>query len=272
MGLRVARRLRERGDEAQCLVRSTASADGLRAELLSAQILDLDQAAPDLDAPQVFWFAPPPLRGREDPRLRRWLAALAPRARRIVYISTSGVYGDCAGRWIAEDEPLKPQTERGQRRLDAEQALQAFAASTHSEVMVLRVPGIYGPGRLPVARLQKRLPVVHEGEAPWSNRIHADDLAAAALAAMDRGVAHREYNVSDGHPTTMSDYFIRCARLLDLPEPPRVSLAEAHTQLTPAMMSFVEESKRLVNRRMLDELGVVLRYPDLSAGLPSCLA
>lgn len=271
VGLHVARQLRERGQYCQPVVRSPQSADALRAEGLSPRILDLDRDAPEFDAEQIYWFAPPPLQGRTDPRLRRWLATLALRERRIVYISTSGVYGDCAGRWITEDEPLKPQTDRGHRRLDAERALAEFASSTRSRVCVLRVPGIYGPGRLPVQRLQQGLPVVREDEAPWTNRIHAEDLAAAAVAAMDCGAAGRAYNVSDGHPTTMSDYFIRCARLLRLPEPPRVTMQEARSQLTPAMLSFLEESKRLVNTRMVQELGVQLRYPDLAHGLPACL-
>lgn len=272
IGQRVTAGLREQGFSPLCLVRSSASATALQAQGFATQVIDLDHDAPAFDAARVFWFAPPPLQGREDPRLRRWLAQLAPRARRIVYISTSGVYGDCAGRWIDEDATLKPQTDRGHRRLDAEQALHAHAARTLNAVMVLRVPGIYGPGRLPVERLKKNLPIVHEHEAPWSNRIHADDLATAALAAMDRGAAGCAYNVSDGQPTTMSDYFIRCAHLLGLPEPPRVSLEEARVQLTPAMLSFLDESKRLVNRRLIEELDVALRYPDLAAGLPSCLA
>lgn len=271
IGLRVARALRAQGSNPLCRVRSAGSADALQALGFTAQAIDLDQDLADFDAARVFWFAPPPPQGREDQRLHRWLSALAPRARRIVYISTSAVYGACAGRWIDEDEPLKPQTDRGHRRLDAEHALHEHAARTRSAVMVLRVPGIYGPGRLPVERLKKSLPVVHEHEAPWSNRIHADDLASAALAAMERGIAGRAYNISDGQPTTMSDYFIRCARLLNLPEPPSVSMAQAREQLTPAMLSFLEESKRLLNRRMREELGVVLRYPDLAAGLPSCL-
>lgn len=271
VGLRVARRLRERGQDCLPVVRSPASAHALCAAGYSPRVLDLDRDAPDLDAEQVYWLAPPPPQGRSDPRMRRWLETLAPRERRIVYISTSGVYGDCAGRWITEDEPLKPQTDRGHRRLDAERALAEFAASTRSSVCVLRVPGIYGPGRLPVERLRQGLPVVREDQAPWTNRIHAEDLASAALAAMDHGLPGQAYNVSDGHPTTMSDYFVRCARLLGLPEPPRVTMIEARSQLTPAMLSFLEESKRLVNTRMLDELGVPLRYPDLAQGLPACL-
>lgn len=275
LGLRVARRLRAQGRTVHALVRTEASVATLARDAIAATAVDLDRENWFADAAEVYWFAPPPTQGTIDPRLHRWLAGLRPRARRIVYVSTSGVYGDCSGRWIAEDEPLKPQTDRGRRRLDAEQALQEFAAATRSERVILRVPGIYGPGRMPIERLRKGLPVVEDGasdaERRWTNRIHVEDLAEAALAAMARGHDGAAYNTSDGNPTTMSDYFVRCARLLGLPEPPRVPLEQARAQLGPALMSFLEESKRLLNRRMLDELGVVLRYPDLAAGLPSCL-
>lgn len=260
------------------MVRTAASAHALAQHGLAATAADLDREDSGADADEVYWFAPPPMQGTQDPRLRRWLAGLAPRARRarrIVYVSTSGVYGDCAGRWIDEDEPLKPQTDRGRRRMDAELALQAFAQSTRSEHVVLRVPGIYGPGRLPVERLKQGLPVVEDSESEagrrWTNRIHIEDLAEAALAAMALGRAGAAYHIADGQPTTMSDYFTRCARLLGLPDPPRIAQSEARTRLGPAMASFLEESKRLLNRRMREELGVRLRYPGLATGLPSCL-
>lgn len=270
IGLRVARALHARGETCTGVVRSAERVAQLQTLGIDARSVDLDGDSALPAATQVWWFAPPPNAGTRDPRLQRWLAS-APAVQRIVYVSTSAVYGDCAGRWIDEDEPLKPQTDRGQRRLDAERALQAFAAARDCALMILRVPGIYGPGRLPRERLQRGLPVIREDQCPWTNRIHADDLAQAAIAAMDRGRAGRAYNVSDGQPTTMSDYFLRCAQLLGLPPPPRVTMAEARAQLTPAMLSFLEESKRLLNRRMLDELQMLLRYPDLASGLPACL-
>lgn len=276
IGVRVGRELIAHGSRLTAVVRSDASSATLRAQGFDALALDLDadDAAAHLPpADQVFWFAPPPARGATDPRLRSALDAMvrthAPR--RLVYISTSGVYGDCEGRWIDEDEPLKPQSDRGRRRLDAEQALKGFASASGCEVVILRVPGIYGPGRLPVERLQRRLPVVQESECPWTNRIHAQDLATVALGAMRHGRAGAAYNVSDGHPTTMTDYFSRSADLLGLPQPERISLAEARTRLTPALLSFLDESKRLRIDRLHADLGVVLRYPDLAAGLPSCL-
>ncbi|MGQ0698558.1 MAG: SDR family oxidoreductase [Panacagrimonas sp.] len=274
LGVRVGQRLVAKGERVTGLVRTEQSAALLAASGIDAQLLDLD-AAPAPDAARVFWFAPPPNQGAQDSRLRIWLASLPSAARRIVYVSTSAVYGDCNGRWIAEDEPLKPQSDRGRRRLDAERALAEFAPSTGSESVVLRVPGIYGPGRLPIERLKQNLPVVRdsidEAQRRWTNRIHIDDLATAAIAAMRLGRHGAAYNVTDGQPTTMSDYFLRCARLLGLPEPPLVSMDEARQRLSPSMMSFIEESKRLRNDRMLEELGVKLRYPDLATGLPACL-
>jgi nucleoside-diphosphate-sugar epimerase len=220
IGGRVAQRLQARGETVHAIVRTEKRANELASLGITATVLDLDEDAPP-SASRVYWFAPPPERGTTDPRLRRWLSAAGPVPRRIAYISTSAVYGDCAGRWIDEDEPLKPQTDRGRRRLDAECALREYAQSCGGEVLILRVPGIYGPGRLPLARLSSGQPVLLEAEAPYTNRIHAEDLATVALAAMDRGRAGAAYNVSDGHPSTMSDYFLRCARLLGLPEPPR---------------------------------------------------
>lgn len=271
IGLRVAHQLLERGIAVHGQVRGTASAQRLNRAGVTPVIADLD-APPALAAADyelVFWFAPPPNAGDGDPRLRAWLAHNAPA--RLVYISTSGVYGDCDNRWIDETEPCKPQTPRGRRRVDAEAALADHAERRGTEPVILRVPGIYGPGRLPIERLRAGTPVIDEAESPTTNRIHADDLARAAIAAAERGTPGAAYNVSDGSPTTMTDYFCRCAALLGLPEPPRVSMAEARRTFTPAMLSFLEESKRLLTSKMRDELGVRPRYPDLAAGLPSCL-
>jgi len=271
IGQRVATRLRAMGREVTAIVRSLPAAEALRAQGLQVQQADLDQAPPAVRAPLVFWFAPPPLQGDTDPRLRRWLAAQPAAPARLVYISTSGVYGDCGGRWIDEDEPLRPLSARGRRRLDAETALREDAARRGGHHVILRVPGIYGPGRLPRERLQQGLPVVREAESPWTNRIHAEDLAAAALHAAAWGRPGAAYHVADGHPTTMCDYFSRCAQLLGLPPPPQVSLEEAKQRLTPAMWSFMEESKRLRTERLRQELHYTPRYPDLERGLPACL-
>lgn len=267
VGVRVAQRLHTMGREVTGVVRSDQSAAELKQAGVTALQIDLDAEAPPASASLLFWFAPPPNAGDSDQRLRRFLDVNHVAGLRIVYISTSGVYGDCGGRWIDEDAPLRPISARAQRRLDAERALAEWAG----DYVILRVPGIYGPGRLPIERLQKQLPVVRSEESPYTNRIHSDDLAEAALHAAAYGVRAAAYNISDGHPTTMCDYFTRCAALLGLPPPPQVSMDEAQRIFTPAMWSFMEESKRLKNQRMLEELGFVPRYPDLASGLPNCL-
>lgn len=278
VGRRLARRLQQAGHAVTGVVSSAASAHALRERGIEPRLFDLDQAlAADRrpDAGQIYWLAPPPRQGAGDPRLRRWLETLRARTRKLVYISTSGVYGDCQGRWIDEDQTPRPLTDRGRRRLDAEQALAHLAAGSGTQYCVLRVPGIYGPGRLPVARLRQGLPVVRDDPDParrrWTNRVHAEDLADIAMAAMARGRHGAVYHACDGQPTTMSDYFGRCARLLGLPPPPEISMEQARNTLSPALLSFLEESRRLSNERMSRELGVQLRYPDLDSGLPACL-
>ena len=276
IGRRVAALEQQAGNPVAALARSASSAANLISRNIEVLPGDLDQPA-SLNArsaapPDVLYYlAPPPAAGDDDSRLRNWLRSPQPLPRRFVYISTSGVYGDCGGAWINEDWPLNPRSERGKRRLDAENQLRAWSRDHGVELIILRVPGIYGPGRLPVERVRQGVPVLIEADAPWSNRIHADDLADACFAAARRGRSVQAFNISDGHPTTMTDYFWRIADLYGLPRPPAITMEEARRVLSPSMLSFLEESKRLDTRRMREELGVAPRYPDLASGLPSCL-
>jgi nucleoside-diphosphate-sugar epimerase len=276
IGGRVARLEQAEGRTVAALARSHEAAGRLETLGIGVIAGDLDTPASLTALPPhvstLYYFAPPPSAGDDDPRMHHALSALARPPARLVYISTSGVYGDCGGAWIDEDWPLTPKSARGQRRLAAELALRDWSRRTGAASVILRVPGIYGPGRLPVERIRRRVPVIDPREAPNTNRIHADDLAAACLAAARRGQPGQAYNISDGNPTTMTDYFWRIADVHGLPRPPAIPLAEAREVLSPAMLSFMDESKRLINRRMLDELGVRLRYPDLAQGLPACLA
>lgn len=258
------------------VVRTAASAARLQAIGIDVRELDLDGElrADDLPASgrQVYYLAPPPARGRSDTRVAAicalWRGDELPA--RVVYISTSAVYGDCDGAWIDETAPLRPGTERGHRRLDAERRWQAWSRETGVAVVILRVPGIYACDRLPIERLRAGMPVLAEEDSPYTNRIHADDLARICIAAMQRGKPGAAYNVSDGHPTTMTDYFNRIADRLELPRPPVVDRAGAERALSPSMLSFLGESKRLDTRLMREQLGVELRYPDLAAGLAHC--
>ncbi len=274
LGRRVATRHLARGETVHGLVRSRESARALEVAGIAAVQADLDAPLPELPtrAARVYYFAPPPESGDTDPRIGRFLVAIgrdgAPQ--RIVYVSTTGVYGDCGGAWIDETRPPRPAADRARRRWDAECRLRAWADAGGGELIVLRVAGIYGPGRLPLARLRQGLPMVAPVEAPWTNRIHADDLATVCVAAMDRARAGALYNASDGHPGNMADYFNRVADLAGLPRPPVVRLAEAEGRLSAGLLSYLQESRRLGNRRMLEELGVTLRYPTLDEGLPAC--
>lgn len=276
VGRRLARALLAEACPVTAVVRSTESAAVLQSVGITPLQLDLDASdeMPALPAAgaELYYFAPPPAEGNTDPRLRRLLAALTSGLpERIVYISTSGVYGDCAGAWVDETHPLHPTTPRARRRADAEAALHDWSIATGVPVVILRVPGIYGPGKLPLERLRKGLPLLNEADSPYTNRIHVDDLIAACRAAMQRGQAGAAYNVSDGQPSNMIDYFNRIADATGLPRPPLVSRDEID-RLSPGMRAFMEESKRLDNRRMREELGVELRYPTLEAGLAACLA
>ncbi|MES2886034.1 MAG: NAD-dependent epimerase/dehydratase family protein [Pseudomonadota bacterium] len=270
IGLRIALRHLARGDRVTGVLRRSSLAAPLREQGVNPLLADLDGdwTAPQADA--IYWCAPPPTEGVDDPRLAHALAVLPAPARGFLYISTTGVYGDCQGRWIDEAEPLKPRSERGQRRLAAELHLRAWAARAGAKTVTLRVPGIYGPGRLPIERLRSGAPILRAEESPFTNRIHADDLADAAVLALAQGGAGAAYNVSDGEPTTMTDYFLQYAGLLGLPAPPQVSMAVAREQFSPMLLSFMEESKRMAPER-LRALGWQPRHASLAAGLPHCL-
>jgi len=271
IGLRVARALQPASITG--VVRTEDSARRLASQGIEAVQLDLDAPIPAAALAatgcDLYYFAPPPPRGDGDTRVAAVCRVLAGDnlPARVVYISTSAVYGDCGGAWIDETAPLRPATARGRRRLDAERRWLAWSEQSGVAVVILRVPGIYAHDRLPLQRLREGLPVLAETESPYTNRIHADDLARACIAAMRRGRPGQAYNVSDGHPTTMTDYFNQVADRLGLPHPPVVSRAEAQRVLSPSMLSFLGESKRLRNRLMREQLGVELAYPDLAAGL-----
>jgi nucleoside-diphosphate-sugar epimerase len=276
IGRLVAERLHSHGQRVTGVVRTPASAGRLRELGIEALCFDLDAGVPALlegaRYDGICYFAPPPPTGTRDTRMRAFLHVLGkpPPPRRIVYISTSAVYGDCRGEWITEERPARPDTERGARRLDAERRLQDWAACHGVEWVILRVPGIYGPGRLPLARLRQGLPVLREADAPYTNRIHAEDLASVCVAALDTVHHDTVYNVSDGHPSTMTDYFFRVADAAGLPRPPVVDREQAGKVLSEGMLSFLQDSRRMDNRKLLEELAVTLCYPDLESGLRAC--
>jgi nucleoside-diphosphate-sugar epimerase len=284
VGERVARRLVNRYS-VSALVRSAERARYARS--LGVHAIRGDLSRPGSmhrlfgQADVVFHFAPPPGEGIRDTHTRHLLAALTrqpmsiptragmlsqPSQRlpgRLVYISTTGVYGDCGGEWIDESRPLRPATDRARRRVDAERALRAWGRRLGVTISILRAPGIYAEERLPVERLRKGTAALAAADDVFTNHIHAADLARAAIAAMRNGKAGRIYNVVDDSALPMADFFDSVADAFGLPRPPRLSRAEAVTQLSPSMMSFMSESRRIRNGRLKRELRFSLCYPTV---------
>lgn len=269
IGRRVARLWLERGATVYGLAR-TARSDPPGLIPLEGD-LDHPETLANLpgEGTLIYYFAPPPGQGPDDPRLTAFLKALrGARPLRLVYISTSAVYGDRQGAWVDEQSPPAPGTERGRRRLAAETAIQEWSRHTAVTTVILRVGGIYGPGRLPLDGVRARAPMLRAELAGWTNRIHAEDLARVCVAAGERGCGI--YNVSDGQPGSIPELYQAIAASLGLPRPPELDWEAAQAVLSPGLLSYLSESRRLDTGRMQRELGVRLLYPDLASGLAAC--
>ena len=245
----------------------------------------------DLDKPQtlsaiagiahdVVHLAPPPARGLADTRTAHVIAALGKSYRRhsgnrgtlpqhFVYISTSGVYGDCGGEVAPETRPLHPQTARARRRVDAERRLRAWGARSGVPVSILRVPGIYAADRLPLARLERGTPALRDEDDSYVNHVHADDLARLVIAALHHASPGRAYNAVDDVPQKMGAYFDLVADRHGLNRPPRIARSEAARVIPANLLSFMSESRRLTNQRIKRELRFTLRYPSVHSGIES---
>jgi nucleoside-diphosphate-sugar epimerase len=223
-------------------------------------------------ADAVLHLAPPPASGEIDTRTRHLQRALARggRVRRIVYASTSGVYGDCGGARFDETRAPQPATARARRRVDAEARLRWYGRCAGVHVSLLRIPGIYAADRdggHPRERLLRGTPVLRAQDDVYTNHIHADDLARACVAALHYALPQRVVHVCDDTELRMGEYFDLAADLCGLPRPPRISRAEAAERLSPLQMSFMSESRRLDNQRLKREPKLALRYPRVSDGL-----
>ncbi len=275
VGCRLARRWRDGGTEVTGYAVSEASRARIAAAGATAVALDLDVEAPAplaLAGHRVYYAVPPPPTGERDGRLERWLDCITGTPARIVYLSTTGVYGDRGGERVDEDCPARPRTPRAVRRLAAEQALRDWAQARDVSWCVLRIPGIYGPQRLPVERLARGDPAIRPEEASPGNRVHVEDLVTACAAAGSSPRAHRRiYNIGDGSEESAVAFLQRVARITGLPPPPLVSRAEAARTFSESSWSFLGESRRIDNRRMVEELGVALRYRDLDQGIRDSL-
>lgn len=281
VGVRVLRALSQGGNPPRLRVLALTSSAGRVAEL---RALGAEPLLGNLDAPatlrrlagvatHVLHLAPPPQAGATDPRTAALLAALRLRTlpKTLVYASTSGVYGDCGGAWVAETRAVAPATARARRRVHAEQSMRRFGRAG-VRASVLRVPGIYAPDRAggtPEARLRRGTPVLRAQDDVVTNHIHADDLARACVRALWRGRPQRVVNAGDDSRLKMGEYYELAADLYGLPRPPRVNRATASDSLSPLMLSFMGESRRIDNTRLKRELRLRLRYPGPDTGLLS---
>lgn len=234
-------------------------------------VADLDDA-PTLArlarlATAIVHLAPPQSSGATDLRTRR-LAAILPEQATLVYISTTGVYGDCGGAFFDETRTVRPRNARALRRVDAESTLRAWGRHAGRRLVILRVPGIYAEDRLPLERLQRGTPALVAEDDVYTNHIHADDLARMIIAALGRGRPNRIYHAVDDTDLKMGEYFDAVADAHDLPRPPRLPRHELKDLVSPMLLSFMSESRRLDNARMKSELGFRLSYPDVA----TCLA
>jgi len=234
--------------------------------------LDLDdkeQLKQKLPCTNILYLAPPPKTGQIDSRMNNFLNLLSLQSlqpKKMVLISTTGVYGNCQGAWINETAPLQPKADRAMRRADAESKFSQYAKQSNIAYTILRVAGIYAEDKLPLARIRSAQPLVAKDESPYTNRIHAEDLARICIQALNEkhpGI----YNCADGNPSTMYEYFSGLAEAFELPQPPAISLKEAQQELSPGMLSYMRESRRIDNSKLLKEFKVNLKYPSFDTFL-----
>lgn len=255
-----------------------ADAVGLAREARGARIhacnLDDRDALPaGLERPRHVLYTVPPARDAErDARLEHFLGALAAPPKRFVYLSTTGVYGDCGGRLVDETAPLNAQSARARRRVRAERHITRWCADHDSDCVILRVPAIYGPGRLGLDRRRDGEAILSEADAGPGNRIHVDDLVECCRRALSPETPADIYNLGDGDHRSSSWFAKEVARQAGLPPPPELSRADAERRFSAARLSFLNESRRADTRRMREVLKPELRYADPAAGIAASLA
>ncbi|MCH8619138.1 sugar nucleotide-binding protein [Undibacterium sp. TS12] len=269
VGMRLLPLLRERF-RIYALTSQSSRFDELRAAGAVPVLANLDQAHTLARlaglASWVVHLAPPRNEGETDQRTQN-LTAILPDKSRLVYVSTTGVYGDCGGAMFDETRPVRPQNARARRRVAAEASLRAWARRTRSTLSILRVPGIYAADRLPIERLQKATPALSAQDDVFTNHIHADDLAALIRLALFRAAPNRVYHAVDDSELKMAAYFDLVADAFELPRPPRLPRDELAQQVSPVLLSFMSESRRMSNERIKTELGARLLYASVADGV-----
>jgi len=275
VGSKVAKIAVQQGMAVTAFARSGDRAAALQGITLLTGSLD-DQDHPPLlptKGVEVIYLIPPPGGGIRDSRVSTFLQNIkeGDEPSKIVYLSTTSVYGDCGDRLIDETWPVNPANHTARRRCDAEEQFRAWCAVRHIPLIILRVSGIYGPGRLPLQRIQNREPLLDATISGYTNRIHSEDLAEICLKALERGDDGDIFNVSDNEISKMNDYFNLITDMLGVERLPQVGLDEARRVMSPLMFGYMTESRRIDSSRMFSKLGVKLKYPTLLEGLKASL-
>ena len=248
---------------------ASLGAAGIEPLLFDGVLTDEIRAALDETTHLVVSVAPGE---KGDPVLSAARTAIAemPSLQWIGYLSTVGVYGDHGGAWVDEGAECRPVSQRSIMRLEAEREWQRLGKAIGKPVAVLRLSGIYGPGRSAVDRLRAGAARRISKPGQVFNRVHVDDIAAALEAAMAAPSAHEIYNVTDDEPAPADEVVAYAAGLLGIAPPPLVRFEDA--PFTPIARSFYDQSKRVSNRRMKDSLGVKLSYPTYREGMAAIAA
>jgi len=275
IGKKVASKLLAIGKVAECYVHSQCSKNDCETLGFNAHLLELDNSdcSYEWQAKEnnvIAYFVPPQHQGLMDTRMTHFISILENsrnKPNKILLISTTGIYGDCRGEWVDETRAVNPQADRAHRRLNAETQLQQFCELKDIECIIFRVPGIYAQDKLPSKRISSGEPIVCAKDSGYTNRIHAEDLAEFCVEALIKKVSPGIYNCCDGNPSTMNDYFMQVADYLKLERPKEISLQQAQEELSAGMLSYLAESKRISNKKLLDNFVTKFKYPDLKSTL-----
>ena len=293
VGMRIAHRLEKSGvatNTILAIVRSDSSFHSLKEKGFHSRAMDFDDLEKILSVDdiqkrgeafkgitQLYYLVPPQKKGTTDNRSSTFLQFLKSTGfiqsshqdtnKKIILISTTGVYGDCEGEVVTEEMPMNPTTERSKRRADMESQWQQFSVEFGMTLSILRVPGIYSFSRLPRKRLETKTPVVDPNECGYTNRIHADDLAMICQVVMNNQEQSDIYNVSDGTPGKLSQYLLDVADFLDITPPEIISLEEGYEKISTGMMSYLTESRKIDNTKILNQFNLQLSYPDYREGI-----
>lgn len=275
IGSKVAKIAVQRDMAVTAFARSGERAAAMQGIALLTGSLDDPESLPLLPtkAAEVIYLIPPPGGGIRDTRVNAFLQSIkaGDEPSRIVYLSTTSVYGDCGDELIDETRPVNPANHTAKRRCDAEEQFRTWCTAHHIPLIILRVSGIYGPGRIPLQRILNREPLLDATLAGYTNRIHSEDLAEICLKALECGEDGDIFNVSDNEISKMNDYFNLITDLLGVERLTQVGLDEARKVMSPLMFGYMTESRRIDSSRMLSKLGITLKYPTLQEGLKASL-